>query len=156
VDVSAFTEEDLLKCLRFWAERHKERLFPPGIDPVQLARHVSKMVKEGNFTEEKNEMTKDESRQKAMEQSMQLTRGAMFAMQMKPENDFHYAGDGVRLGDAETPICWWKPSAQEASEESKTFRTWTPGDPNAYRVIYGDLSIRDVNASQLPPDPQTP
>jgi outer membrane lipoprotein-sorting protein len=158
VDVSAFTEEDLLKYLRWWGERHRDGLFPPSLNPVELAKYGSQLGKEGKFleTEKVKGMTKEEGRRMAMEQSMQLTRGAMFAMQMKPENDFHYAGDGVRLGDAEMPICWWKPSTQEASEESKTFRTWTPGDPDAYRVIYGDLSIRDVNASQLPPDPQTP
>ena len=52
---------------------------------------------------------------------------------MNRENDWHYTGGGVALGDAETPIFWYKPNGAET-----------------YRVIYGDLSIRDVASDDLP------
>jgi hypothetical protein len=55
-----------------------------------------------------------------------------FVMLMKPENDWHYAGKGVKLGSANRLIFWWKPD----------------GAKN-YRVIYGDLKIRDVNPEEL-------
>ena len=45
-------------------------------------------------------------------------------------------GEDVEFGDADTPVCWWKPPG------SKT-----------YRVIYGDLSIRDVEPNDLPEIP---
>jgi len=42
----------------------------------------------------------------------------------------------VKLGDADAPVCWWKP----------------PGS-TTYRIIYGDLSARDVEAGNLPEIP---
>lgn len=46
---------------------------------------------------------------------------------------WHYQGKGVRLGDAATAICWYRPAG--AAD---------------YRVVYGDLSVRDVPAEKLP------
>jgi hypothetical protein len=51
-------------------------------------------------------------------------------------SEWQYVGEDVQLGDAKKPVCWWK------TPESKT-----------YRVIYGDLSIRDVEPSDLPEVP---
>jgi hypothetical protein len=48
-----------------------------------------------------------------------------------------YAGKGVKLGDAQTAVFWY-----------------VPKDSKQGRVIYGDLSVRDVPVDQLPPDPQ--
>ena len=50
------------------------------------------------------------------------------------ENDgWKYAGKGVKLGDANTPVFWY-----------------VPKDSKQGRVIYGDLSVREVPADQLP------
>ena len=51
-------------------------------------------------------------------------------------SEWQYVGEDVQLGDANTPVCWWK------LPDSKT-----------YRVIYGDLSIRDVEPGDLPKIP---
>ncbi|TKJ35459.1 MAG: hypothetical protein CEE38_14900 [Planctomycetes bacterium B3_Pla] len=51
-------------------------------------------------------------------------------------SEWQYVGEDVQLGDAKKPVCWWK------LPDSKT-----------YRVIYGDLSIRDVEPSDLPKVP---
>ena len=48
-------------------------------------------------------------------------------------DSWHYAGKGVKLGDKTAPVCWCKP------KDSKT-----------YRVVYGDLSIKDVAEEDLP------
>jgi hypothetical protein len=47
--------------------------------------------------------------------------------------EWHYAGKGVRSGDKTKAIFWYRPTG------SKTFR-----------VIYGDLSVKDVAAKNLP------
>lgn len=47
--------------------------------------------------------------------------------------DLTYQGGGVKLGDSKTPIFWWLPLGT-----------------NQYRVIYGDLSVRDMAVSELP------
>ena len=48
---------------------------------------------------------------------------------------WHYAGKGVRLGEKDQIVCWYKPK-----------------DSQKYRVVYGDLSVKDVLAEDLPLD----
>ena len=50
--------------------------------------------------------------------------------------ELRYVGDGVELGDAESPVLWWLFKALET-----------------YRVVYGDLSVRDVPPEHLPDFP---
>ena len=50
----------------------------------------------------------------------------MFTVGMKPDNDWHYVGKDVALGDSNTPIAWWRPDGSDV-----------------YRVIWGDLRIGD-------------
>ncbi len=64
------------------------------------------------------------------------TLGCAFIEQLPEGSNYQYVGEDVKLGDANTPVCWWKPQG------SKT-----------YRVVYGDLSIRDVEPSDLPEVP---
>jgi len=59
--------------------------------------------------------------------------GLMFPHFMKPENDFHYQGANGKLGEADKAICWWRPDGSET-----------------YRVVYADLSVRDVSPEDLP------
>ena len=47
-----------------------------------------------------------------------------------------YVGKGVKLGDKSAIVCWYK------LKDAK--------DGNTYRVVYGDLSVKDVNAEDLP------
>lgn len=49
------------------------------------------------------------------------------------KGSWKYLGKGVKLGDKSRIVCWYKP------RDSKT-----------YRVIYGDLSVKDVAAEDLP------
>ncbi len=64
------------------------------------------------------------------------TLGCAFIEQLPEGSDYQYVGEDVKLGDANAPVCWWKPPG------SKT-----------YRVVYGDLSIRDVEPGDLPEIP---
>jgi hypothetical protein len=59
-----------------------------------------------------------------------------FIERLPEGSDYQYVGENVKLGDAEAPVCWWKPPG------SKT-----------YRVIYGGLSVRDVEPDDLPKVP---
>ena len=49
---------------------------------------------------------------------------------------WHYAGAGVRLGDKDAAVCWYAPK-----------------DSETYRVVYGDLSVKDVAPEDLPKTP---
>jgi outer membrane lipoprotein-sorting protein len=64
---------------------------------------------------------------------MQLMSSGGVIGRMPEGAEWHYAGKGVKFGDAETPIFWYRPK-----------------DAATYRVIYGDLSIRDVAPENLP------
>jgi outer membrane lipoprotein-sorting protein len=64
------------------------------------------------------------------------TLGCAFIEHLPEGSDYQYVGEDVKFGDANTPVCWWKPPG------SKT-----------YRVVYGDLSIRDVDPGDLPEVP---
>ena len=72
-------------------------------------------------------MQKPGAKQELAETQAKLQPGLMFRVQLPPEADAHYAGKGVSLGAADTPIFWYRPK-----------------DSEKYRVIYADLSVRDA------------
>ncbi len=51
-------------------------------------------------------------------------------------NSFRYLGKGVKLGDKDRIVCWYK--LQDAE------------DPNTFRVVYGDLTVKDIAPQDLP------
>ena len=78
-----------------------------------------------------------EVQREMMEIIMKLGRGFTFALQLPPEANAHYAGKGVSMGAADTPIFWYRPK-----------------DAMTYRVIYADLSVREAEAPPDVPDAQ--
>ncbi|MFC1558747.1 hypothetical protein ACFL40_05285 [candidate division KSB1 bacterium] len=124
VDMSEIksSENDLINYLRFYASFHKEELLPPINNIPELMNYMKQLDKK----KVKDEKEPDEKIKKSIQSGM------LFFAQMKPENDWHYAGKGVKMGAADKPICWWKPDGAEK-----------------YRVIYGDLKIRDVDPDEL-------
>lgn len=74
-----------------------------------------------------------------MEAQQRVQRGVMFADQLSPNADAHYAGKGVSLGEADRPIFWYRPT-----------------DAKKYRVVYADLSVRDADApANVPTQPMS-
>jgi hypothetical protein len=131
-DVSDRGENGLIYALAFWTEM-SEGLFPSAINDLGDPNKVRPMLVE--------KFDRDGDPEEELEQAVQvmheILKGLMFAQQRKVDGSWHYAGDGVRLGDADKPICWWKPE-----------------DSNGYRVIYGNLSIGDATADDLPEMPE--
>ncbi|HUV41216.1 MAG TPA: hypothetical protein VMW23_05470 [Sedimentisphaerales bacterium] len=127
IDRSEVNCQDLINLLRWWATNVEGGAFPPSLEPAEFAKVGSEMKKDGKVSQFGG--TKDEK----MQQMMKLTRGIQFAMMMKPKNDWHYTGKGVELGDVNTAICWYRPQ-----------------DSETYRVIYGDLTVKDVAPEDLP------
>ena len=80
-------------------------------------------------------MQKPGAKQELAETQAKLQPGLMFRVQLPPEADAHYAGKGVSLGAADTPIFWYRPK-----------------DSEKYRVIYADLSVRDADTPPSVPD----
>jgi hypothetical protein len=133
LDLLGSTEEDFVEGLRVWTARLRDGEFPESIaieDYVKQAPAIQAKMAE-------LELSDDET----MELGMKLVRGILFIRMFKGEGKWHYAGEGVKLGDSDTAIFWYRPK-----------------DSETYRVIYGDLSIEDVAAEDLPepPGPKTP
>jgi outer membrane lipoprotein-sorting protein len=126
IKVEKPSEEIFIRFLRKGAQDTEGDLFLPSLDAVGL--------KKSGMSRKKTAPPlplpgSQEFTQLVHENTMAL----MFAMMMTGENDFHYAGEGVSLGDAQKPICWYKPTGAQN-----------------YRVIYGDLSVRDTAPGDLP------
>lgn len=124
VDTSAANENDLISYLRMWASRTIDGSFPPPPGDTLALMKASRKLRKQSTTMSQDQLLQD---------TFLVTKGTMFATMMTPANDWHYAGEGVKLGEAGTAIAWWKPTGGEK-----------------YRVIFGDLSVRDAAPSQLP------
>ncbi len=123
-----FSEEELTKALRRWAKRHDGQ-FPP-----YLVHQAWFFNRPDDFRDPNLSIT---DKQFAFDGHTQpVVKGIAFANQLPPGDNWHYMGKGMTLDpqDGKTPICWYQPE----------------GSPT-YRVIYRNLSIRDVAADKLPP-----
>ncbi len=124
--MNQFTEEDFVESLHIWAEFILDGRFPETIgveDLLKVAPLLGEKLSQSNLPEEQGIRT-----------GMTFGRGMMFFQMIVEEGcNWHYAGSSVKLGEAEKAIFWYQPKGAET-----------------YRVIYGDLSVEDVEADELP------
>jgi len=125
VDTDEVSEQDMIEFLRLWTTWTKDGRFPPTLDPTKLAKAGMEREVEIDLGET--------SEQERFQHQLQMTRGMMFLLKLPAESNWRYAGEDVKFGDADTPIFWYRPEGSET-----------------YRVIYGDLSVKDVAAENLP------
>ncbi|MGA1979538.1 MAG: hypothetical protein ABSG99_03085 [Sedimentisphaerales bacterium] len=125
-DMRQFSEQDFVTVLRFWAEYLLDGNFPQSLSIEELMNLVPGIGdKIGQL-----QISDDEKAQLGMA----FGRGLVFFQQLAPNGiDWHYAGGGVKLGDADVPVFWYRPK-----------------DSETYRVIYGDLSVKDAAPENLP------
>jgi len=128
VDASKASEDDLIEYLRLWSSWTEDSTFPPTLNPAELAKISMELAKTGKFRP-KQPMDQDE----LLKHTIKMTRGMMFVMTLPVESDWRYAGENVKHGDSEKPVFWYKPEGSDT-----------------YRVVYGDLSVKDVAPSDLP------
>jgi hypothetical protein len=126
VNLRDFTEKDFVEVLRMWAELLLDGNFPESInveDFLKLTPLVGEKIRQLNVSAEEGTRL-----------GMTFGRGMIFFQQLDPYGiDWHYAGKGVKLGDASKAIFWYRPK-----------------DSQTYRVIYGDLHVEDVPPENLP------
>jgi outer membrane lipoprotein-sorting protein len=118
-------ENDLIETLRLVAE-HNSGNFPALTTNEEFSQAVKAAAKPDDFVvvgmPGSNRLTK----------IRKPFKGEQFFTTLKPENDSHYAGKDVKLGTPDRPIFWYKPTGAEK-----------------YRVIYADLSVKEVSAADL-------
>lgn len=130
LDLHAGTEEAFIAGLRLLAERFNNGRFPDGVaveDFLKQAPDVAKKTEAMNLTSEE---------QIALGQTIQ--NYLLFTRFFRGEGEWTYRGRGVMLGEAQTPIFWYRPKGSAT-----------------YRVIYGDLHVEDAAVENLP-DPVGP
>ena len=125
------TENDLITFLRWWATKLADGQLPDSLSIQEFGKNMKELMKSGKI--KPSDEDKNLTEEQRMQKTLQMTHGMMFVMTMKPENDWHYAGKGVKLGEAEKAIFWYRPTSSQN-----------------YRVIYGDLSVREVTPDKLP------
>ncbi len=138
LDASPAEEKDLIETLRQYGNQGGGD-FPDMLD----LRAVFTVTGKGAYKFEMKGGKKPKEQQikeamKESEQQIQKTmaaeekriRGLTFVLQLPPDADAHYAGKGVKLGAADSPIFWYHPK-----------------DSKKYRVIYADLSVREADTA---------
>lgn len=127
-DQSQPDEKHLIEALAFWTEMSNGS-FPSAINELGDPNLVRPML----FEKFDRDGEPREELDQAMKKMNVILKALYFAQVLKVEGNWHYAGNGVMLGDAETAIFWYRPEGSET-----------------YRVIYGDLSVGDVTPENLP------
>jgi hypothetical protein len=131
-DGSPNEEKDLIEFFRSFS-RFSGGAFPDSLDGESLWGIVHRRVMISHSLEQPGKPR--ERRQEELSEAVTLLqRGLRFAVALPPEADSHYAGKDVSLGAADTPIFWYRPE-----------------DAEAYRVIYGDLSVREAETPPAEP-----
>ncbi|MGD8787521.1 MAG: hypothetical protein PVJ60_08875 [Phycisphaerales bacterium] len=125
LDLQGSTEQDFIEGLRIRAEVLGNGVFPEGVsveDYLKDTPSIAKKIEELGLSDEEG-----------AEMGVKLSQHLFFIRFFKGQGQWHYAGNGVELGDADTAIFWYQPADSE---------TW--------RVIFGDLHVEDVAQENLP------
>jgi len=129
IDLGPRTEQDVIEVLRTAAELNGGK-FPAGLDFMSVLKGMGKQLKSLN---EKDPAQRKEGEAKIAQITTAITQAWMFINDPKYGDDFHYAGKGVKCGEAGIPVFWYQPK-----------------DSATYRVIDADLTVRDVAPADLP------
>jgi outer membrane lipoprotein-sorting protein len=117
-------EEEVIRLLRAYAAK-KGGQFPKRLDDWKALAEVLFADKKANPVDDP---------EVPMKLAMSMGRLSAYSMSLE---GFGYKGEGVKLGDADKIVFWYKPKGADK-----------------YRVVYGDLKTGDVPADRLPERPK--
>ncbi len=128
------TEEEFIVYLGA-AAKFNDNMFPDSSD----APFDSDKFNTASFKPEADRTTAEQEliaiRDKIMLREIYRSPIKQFAEDQTTHDSFHYVGSGVKVGQADRIVCWYHfPKAAQA------------------RVVYGDLSVKDVADTELPLD----
>ena len=123
------TEKEMIDYLGVLADFNgktfPDQVFPFAISSDRVNKAWYKPEKDRTAAEQKLVETVDHYMKKFHSMPIHL-----FIEDHAVENSFRYLGKGVKLGDKDRIVCWYKLKGAK--------------DPTTYRVLYGDLSVKDV------------
>jgi hypothetical protein len=125
LDVNSATEADFVEGLRTMAEVYGDGQFPDSVAVGDFLKQLPAIEKKGKA------LGLSDEEDTALGKKLQLY--LTFLEPFKGEGKWYYRGKGVKLGEADKAIFWYRPKG------SKT-----------YHVIYGDLHVEDVTRENLP------
>ena len=136
VDAVKVTEQEVIEFLGMVAE-YFDNTFPDrmpqfdyGAEHIRLKQVQAKSKEERTLVENRLVETID----KYMQMSLGGPGPTYEFMQANiVEGSWRYIGKGVKLGDGERIVCWYRPK-----------------DSQGFRVVYGDLSVKSMAADDLP------
>lgn len=136
VDAVKVTEQEVVEFLGLVAE-YSNNTFPDRMPQFDYgAEHIRlKQVQ----AKSKEERTPVENRLvETIDKYMQMSLGGPgptyeFMQANIVEGSWRYIGKGVKLGDKERIVCWYRPK-----------------DSQSFHVVYGDLSVKSMAADDLP------
>jgi hypothetical protein len=124
-DLTDLSEKDFVESLRIVAAVIGDGVFPEAVGTEATMKQIPALLEKGP----EQGMSGEEIGQLGSK----LGRGMLFHQMLETQGEWSYAGAGVKLGDAATAIFWYQPQGSDT-----------------YRVIYGDLSVKDVAEADLP------
>ena len=119
------SEADFVESLRIWAEIIGDGTFPQAIGTEATMQQMPTLVQKVAAMQV--------SEEEGTKIGMSFAKGMLFHQILESQGQWTYTGAGVKLGDASKAIFWYQPQGSAT-----------------YRVIYGDLSVKDVAAQDLP------
>jgi len=125
IDLGNASEQDFVESLRIWAEIIGDGTFPAAIGTESTMKAMPTLIQKVTAMQV--------SQEKGTEIGMTFAKGMLFHQILESQGQWKYAGAGVKLGDANKAIFWYQPKGSAT-----------------YRVIYGDLSVKDVAPENLP------
>lgn len=126
IEMGNATEKDFIEGLHIWAKILGNGVFPDTIGMEATMKQMPALIEKLKALNIPAEEGTD--------MGMKVGLGMMFHQMLEASGtEWNYAGAGVKLGDANTAIFWYQPQGSET-----------------YRVISGDLSVKDVAAENLP------
>ena len=133
-DASMPTEEDFIRALRLWSDTTGGK-FPSELNMKATGEFMEALEeKTGLKVKDKAPDPSDPQIREFMQNLTTVNRGIiMFAHGLHEDADWHYTGKEAKFGDVSTAIFWYRPEGSDT-----------------YRVIYGDLSVKDVAQENLP------
>jgi len=126
MDFSNLSEKDLTEGLRVWAKYLGEGTIPSELSKRAYMENIPLLRQ--SMQNQSVPQAEAEKYGKHYMQSMMFLQTIHFS-----QADWKYIGADVKLGDAETAVFWYQPEGS-----------------HKYRVIYGDLSVKDVAPEDLP------